>query len=197
MVITPITIGATPLGRRTAMLGGVGLLVAACSPGRDLTPIPAYQAGAYRLGVGDLLRVLTFGEDQLTGEFRVNDQGTIGLPLVGSIAATGLTSAQLEGSIAKALTKGDFLKNPHVTVEVIAYRPIFVLGEVAKPGQYAYQPGMTFLTAIAVAGGFTYRGVEDYGQVVRTSKGVAITGKVSTDTFLAPGDVVRVLERYF
>ena len=188
---------STKIGRRTAMLGSVGLLVAACSPGRDLTPIPAYQVGAYRLGVGDLLRVLTFGEDQLTGEFRVNDQGSIGLPLVGSVTATGRTSAQLESDIGRALSKGDFLKNPHVTVEVIAYRPIFVLGEVAKPGQYAYQPGMTFLTAVAVAGGFTYRGVQDYGEVVRTTKGAAVTGKVETDTFLAPGDVVRVLERYF
>ena len=188
---------STKIGRRTAMLGSVGLLVAACSPGRDLAPIPAYQVGAYRLGVGDLLRVLTFGEDQLTGEFRVNDQGVIGLPLVGSVTAIGRTSTQLEGDIGRALSKGDFLKNPHVTVEVIAYRPIFVLGEVSKPGQYAYQPGMTFLTAVAVAGGFTYRGVENYGEVVRTTKGAAVTGKVETDTFLAPGDVVRVLERYF
>ena len=192
MVFSPTT-----FGRRSALLGGVGLVLAACSPGRDLQPIPAYQAGAYRLGVGDLLRVLTFGEDQLTGEFRVNDQGNIAMPLIGALPATGRSPRELEIDIGRALTKGDFLKNPHVTVEVIAYRPIFVLGEVAKPGQYAYQPGMTFLTAVAVAGGFTYRAVEDYGEAVRTSKGVATTGRVSTDTFLAPGDVIRVLERYF
>ena len=185
------------LGRRSTLLGGVGLVLAACSPGRDLQPLPLYQPGAYRLGVGDLLRVLVFGEDQLTGEFRVNDQGNIAVPLIGSLPATGRTPQQLEVDLGRALSKGDFLKSPHITVEVIAYRPIFVLGEVAKPGQYPYQPGMTFLTAIAVAGGFTYRAVEDYGEAVRTSRGAAITGRVSTDTFLAPGDVVRVLERYF
>ncbi len=192
MVFSP-----TDIGRRGALLGSVGLLLAACEPGRNLPPLPDYQAGAYRLGAGDLLRVLTFGEDQLTGEFRVSDQGTIGLPLVGSVLASGKTAQQLESDIGAALVKGDFLKSPHVTVEVIAYRPIFVLGEVAKPGQFPYQPGMTFLTAVAVAGGFTYRAVQDYGEVVRATKGVASSGRVTADTFLAPGDVVRVLERYF
>ncbi|MDT7950893.1 MAG: polysaccharide biosynthesis/export family protein [Acetobacteraceae bacterium] len=188
----------TPLkiGRRGALLGTVGLVIAGCG-GPELQPLPNYQAGAYRLGPGDLLRVLTFGEDQLTGEFRVDDQGNIGMPLVGSIPATGKTQQQLENDISRALVKGDFLKNPHVTVEVIAYRPIFVLGEVAKPGQYPYQPGMTFLTAVAIAGGFTYRAVESYGEVVRAKNGVAVNGRVTSNTFLAPGDVVRVLERYF
>jgi polysaccharide export outer membrane protein len=187
----------TDIRRRGAVLGSVGLLLAGCEAGRTLQPLPDYQSSAYRLGAGDLLRVLTFGEEQLTGEFRVSDQGTIGLPLVGSVPASGKTSQQLESEISAALVKGDFLKSPHVTVEVVAYRPIFVLGEVAKPGQFPYQPGMTFLTAVAVAGGFTYRGVEDYGEVVRATNGVAITGRVTANSFLAPGDVVRVLERYF
>ncbi len=82
-------------------------------------------------------------------------------------------------------------------MEVIAYRPIFVLGEVSKPGQYPYQPGMTFLTAVAIAGGFTYRAVQDYGTVVRTLNGTASTGRVTQSSFLAPGDVVQVLERNF
>ncbi len=187
----------TKISRRGALLGGVGLVVSACDAGHNLQPLPDYQPGAYRLGAGDFLRVLTFGEDQLTGEFRVNDQGGIGLPLVGSVPASGKTAPQLEADISRALVKGDFLKNPHVTVEVIAYRPIFVLGEVSKPGQFPYQPGMTFLTAVAVAGGFTYRAVQSYGEVVRATRGVAQTGRVTSNTFLAPGDVVRVLERYF
>ncbi len=185
------------LGRRSVLLGGVALAVASCNAGRDLQALPAYQPQTYRLGPGDQLRVLTFGEDQLTGEFRVDDQGQIAMPLIGNVTAAGRSPKELESEIARALLRGDYLKNPHVTVEVIAYRPIFVLGEVAKPGQYPYQPGMTFLTAVAIAGGFTYRGVQDYGEVVRTNKGVAISGRVSQNSFLAPGDVVRVLERYF
>lgn len=185
------------IGRRSALLASVGVVIAACTSGHDLQPLPDYQSGIYRLGAGDLLRVLTFGEEQLTGEFRVDDQGQIAMPLIGSIPATGKTAKQLESDISRALVKGDFLKKPHVTIEVIAYRPIFVLGEVSKPGQYPYQPGMTFLTAVAVAGGFTYRAVESYGEVVRSTRGVATTGRVTSNTFLAPGDVVQVLERYF
>lgn len=184
------------LGRR-ALVGSAFAGLAACTPGKTLQPLPAYRPLTYRLGSGDQLRVLVFGEEQLTGEFRVDDQGRIAMPLIGSVEAAGRSPKELEGDIAASLTKGDYLKNPHVTVEVIAYRPIFVLGEVTKPGQYPYQPGMTFLTAVAVAGGFTYRAVEQFGSVVRTIDNQAVTGRIDQSSFLAPGDVVQVLERYF
>lgn len=184
------------LGRR-ALFGSVLAGLAACMPGKNLAPIPQYRPVTYRLGAGDQLRVLVFGEDQLTGEFRVDDQGRIAMPLIGSVEAAGRSPKELESDIAASLTKGDYLKNPHVTVEVIAYRPIFVLGEVTKPGQYPYQPGMTFLTAVAVAGGFTYRAVEEYGSVVRTIDNHAVSGRIEQSSFLAPGDVIQVLERYF
>ena len=89
------------------------------------------------------------------------------------------------------------MRNPSVAVEVIAYRPIYVLGEVNKPGQYAYQPGMTVVTAVAVAGGFTYRAVEGYAAVVRTVEGKAIEGRASRQAFVQPGDVITVFERRF
>lgn len=184
------------IGRR-ALIGAATVGLAGCAPGRDLPDVPEYRPQSYALGPGDQLRVITFGEEQLTGEFRVDDQGRIGFPLIGSVNAGGRSPKELETEISDALSKGDYLKTPHVSVEVIAYRPIFVLGEVTKPGQYPYQPGMTFLTAVAVAGGFTYRAVRDYGSVVRTTKSTAVTGKVSERSFLAPGDVVQVLERYF
>ena len=184
------------LGRR-ALLGGFVSGAAACSRDDALGPLPEYRPETYRLGPGDQLRVLTFGEQQLTGEFRVDDQGRIAMPLIGSVAASGKGPKELETEIAAALSQGDYLKNPHVTVEVVAYRPIFVLGEVSKPGQYPYQPGMTFLTAVAIAGGFTYRAVQDHGTVVRTTNGTASRGRAVQSSFLAPGDVLQVLERYF
>lgn len=184
------------LGRRALVSGAIAGLTG-CMPGRALPPVPPYRPASYRLGPGDQLRVLVFGEDQITGEFRVDDQGRIAMPLIGSVQAGGRSPKELEDDIAAALTKGDYLKTPHVTVEVIAYRPIFVLGEVTKPGQYPYQPGMTFLTAVAVAGGFTYRAVEAYGSVVRTIDGNAVSGRIEQNSFLAPGDVIQVLERYF
>ena len=186
----------TNLTRRGLLVGALSG-VAACSPGGSIPLIASYEPQAYLLGPGDQLRILTFGEEQLTGEFRVDDQGRIAFPLIGSVPAAGKSPKDLETDIGAALTNGDYLKTPHVTVEVIAYRPIFVLGEVTKPGQYPYQPGMTFLTAVAVSGGFTYRAVRDYGTVVRTVRGIATTGKIVERSFLAPGDVIQVLERYF
>lgn len=137
------------------------------------------------------------GEDQLTGEFTVDDQGNISLPLLGTVRTAGYTPEELGQHIAAGLQSGNFLRRPSVAVQVIAYRPIFVLGEVNKPGMYPYQPGMTMLTAVAIAGGFTYRAVEDYAADVRTVSGHAVQGKIGPESFLAPGDVVKVYERHF
>ena len=175
----------------------VALLLGGCSPGRGIAPLPDYHASGYTLGSGDQVRIITFGEDQLTGEFRVDDQGRISLPLLGSVTAAGLVPQQLETQISNGLKTRNLLRNPSVSVEVLAYRPVFVLGEVAKPGQYPYQPGMTMLTTVAVAGGFTYRGVQDYADVVRTNKGTAQEGLITPSSFIAPGDVIKVFERRF
>lgn len=172
-------------------------LVSACAPGAGLAPVAEYKAETYRLGGGDRIRIITFGEDQLTGEFRVDDTGRIALPLLGSVKATGLTTEQLDAVIAEGLRNRKLLRDPSVSVEVVAYRPVFVLGEVAKPGQYPYQPGMTMQTTVAVAGGYTYRGRQDYAQVVRTLNGNAVEGLVTPRSFVAPGDVINVYERRF
>ena len=173
------------------------LLLPACTPGRDLPSLPSQARGEYRLGPGDAVRIITYGEDPLTGEFRVNDQGAIALPLAGAIRASGKTPPELAEAVAAALKKDDVLRKPSVSVEVSVYRPIYVLGEVNKPGQYPYQPGMTVVTAAAVAGGFTYRAVEDYAAVVRTVDGDSVEGKASRQAFLSPGDVITVYERRF
>ncbi len=167
-----------------------------CTPGGDLPPVPP-GSGEYRLGPGDAVRLITFGEDNLTGEFRVSDAGTIAVPLLGGVRAAGLTPAELETLVAGKLKQANLLRNPSVAAEVTAYRPIFVLGEVNKPGQYPYQPGMTVVTAAAVAGGFTYRAVEQYASVLRTVDGHAVEGKALRQTYLQPGDVVTVFERRF
>jgi polysaccharide export outer membrane protein len=173
------------------------LLFGACAPGRDLPPLADGPAGGYRLGAGDQVRIITFGEERLTGEFRVNDSGNIALPLVGSVRAAGFDSTELETAVAVALKRAGLLRDPSVAVEVIAYRPVFVLGEVNKPGQYPWQPGMTVVTAVAVAGGFTYRAVDDYASVVRTVGGTASEAKAARQSFIQPGDVVTIFERRF
>ena len=172
--------------------------IAACAqPGGELPILQAPTDHTYRLGAGDQLRVITFGEEKLTDDFRVNDSGTISLPLVGSLQATGLTTSELETSLRTALAKAKLLNDPSVAIEVIAYRPIFILGEVSHPGQFPYQPGMTVVTAVAVAGGFTYRAVDDYVAVVRSLDGKPVEGRASRQSLLLPGDVVTVFERQF
>jgi polysaccharide export outer membrane protein len=175
----------------------VAALLGGCTPGANLSELPNYTPGAYKLGGGDQLRIITFGNDQLTGQFRVDDQGKIAMPLIGNVDAAGLSPSELATKLSETLKDQKFLKDPSVSVEVLAYRPIYVLGEVAKPGQYAYQPGMTVLTAVAIAGGYTYRAFEDYASDIRTSNGQAQEGRVTPRAFLAPGDVVKIYERHF
>ena len=189
------------LSRRVALAGIVAAPMAGlvgCS-GPKLPPVPDVDANIYTLGPGDQIRIITFGEQQLTGEFRVDAAGEIALPLVGGVRAGGLTPKQLEGSVAQALTRSKLYRNPSVSVEVIAYRPIFILGEVARPGQYPYQPAMTVVTAAAVAGGFTYRAVTNRFSIVRTSSKQPETteGGAIRETLVQPGDVITVFERIF
>ena len=204
MPILPVSTPAMPrrLSRRAALilaLGGlaVGGLSGCAGPGAGLPALPPPAAGPYRLGPGDQLRIMTYGDDQLTGDFAVGDGGTIALPLLGAVPAAGRTLVQLETEIAQALSAAGLYRNPSVIAEVTQYRPIFVLGEVNRPGEYPWQPGMTAVSAVAVAGGFTYRAVEGYVSVVRVLGGVAVEARARRQDFVKPGDVITVFERRF
>ncbi len=196
--MNPFVLADVAASRRSRLFAMILLAIAGCGgPGSKLPPLPATDPIAYSLGPGDQVRIITFGEETLTGEFRVNDSGSIALPLVGAVHAAGLTSAELETAVGAALRRGKLVRDPSVAVEVIAYRPIYVLGEVNKPGQYAYQPGMTVVTAVAVGGGFTYRAVEGYAAIVRTIEGKAVEGRASRQSYIQPGDVITIFERRF
>jgi polysaccharide export outer membrane protein len=175
----------------------LALVVTGCAPGHGLPPLPPVTSGVYRLGPGDQVRIITVGEDTLTGEFAVDPSGRIAVPMLGIIPAAGLSPEALGAAVAAGLQRGGLVRAPSVSVEVIQYRPIYVLGEVNKPGQFPYQPGMTLLGAVALAGGFTYRAVENSAAVMRTLDGHKIEGRAQPDTALQPGDVVTVFERRF
>lgn len=183
--------------RQFCLTFAVGIALAACTRGADLPLLADQPNDVYRLGPGDVLRIITFGDQQLTGEFRVSDSGNIAVPLLGNVPAGGLSTTELEHSISRLLREKNLFRNPSVAVEVLTYRPIFVLGEVSKPGQFPYQPGMTVLAAVAIAGGFTYRAVEDYALIVRTTGDHATEGRVLRQTLVQPGDVITVPERRF
>lgn len=149
----------------------------------------------YRLGSGDKLRVMVFGEDDLSGEFDVTGAGKVSLPLIGQVQAAGKTLDEFEGEIRDKLKQG-YLTNPKVSVEVLNYRPFYIIGEVDKPGQYPYTNGMNVLNAVAVAGGFTYRAEQDEVYITRDGekeKAYATDQAVK----VLPGDIVRIPERFF
>lgn len=192
--IRPARQRAWPVSCTLAIL----LALSACMPGSELGPVPPYDPNVYLLGVDDQVRVVTYGEDQLTLDFRIDVAGDIAVPLLGTVHAQGLTTQQLGARISALLEEKKLLSHASVSVEVSAYRTVSVLGEVAKPGQYPYQPGMTMLTAVAEAGGFTYRAVEGYALVVRhEDTGEAATGRLVPQDYIKPGDVVTIYERAF
>ncbi|MBZ0164237.1 MAG: polysaccharide export protein [Notoacmeibacter sp.] len=150
----------------------------------------------YRLGAGDRVRVTVFEQDGLTNTYAVDQSGYIAFPLVGAVAARGLTVQQLEGAIAQQL-RGGFIRNPDVSVEVDRYRPVFVMGEVGSAGQYAYVPGLTVQKAVAMAGGFTARANQRNVDITRSINGKVMTGRVVLSDPLLPGDTVYIRERLF
>lgn len=150
----------------------------------------------YRLGSGDRLRIIVFGQDSLSNSYAVDGSGNISMPLIGVVPARGRTTVSLAQSVAAKLRNG-YLRDPQVSVEVEAFRPFFVLGEVTTPGQYPYIYGMTVETAVAVAGGFTPRAYKGGVDLTRIIDGQPVTGPVPVGQLIRPGDTVVVHERYF
>ena len=146
----------------------------------------------YHLGTGDKLRLTIFNEPDLSGEFAIDGQGYVRLPLVGQVQAAGLTSFGLEERIGSAFVSGGFLLNPRVAVEIVTYRPFYIIGEVAKPGEYAYVNAMSAPNAIALAGGFTDRAVTSTIWIRHQSESKEREVRVDETTRIRPGDVVRV-----
>ncbi len=159
-----------------------------------VTAAPSVEG--YTLGAGDKVRVIVFGEQDLGGEFVVDDGGFLSLPLIGQLSAAGRTLRQLESDIAAKLG-AQYLKDPRVSIEVINYRPFYILGEVNKPGEYPYVANMSVLQAIALAGGYTYRANESSVYIKRKGSKDEVKYPADDTTKLLPGDVVNIEERWF
>ncbi len=151
---------------------------------------------SYRLDSGDRIRVTVFGQPDLSGEFNVDGGGLIALPLIEPVRARGQTSEEFARDLEAALGQ-QLLRNPSVSVEVTLYRPFFILGEVNRPGQYAYVNGMTVKTAAAIAGGFTYRANTSIVLLTRQMSGKIIEGGANLNALVLPGDTVLINERLF
>jgi polysaccharide biosynthesis/export protein len=157
---------------------------------------PLVGPGEYTLDSGDRLRIVVFGQEGLTNAYAVDASGFIDMPLIGPVLARGATTDELASRISAKLRNG-FIREPHVAVEIEAYRPFFILGEVAYPGQYPYVANMTAETAVAIAGGFTPRAFRRNLIVNRNVNGHPVRMTVPLIFPLRPGDTVNVQERWF
>jgi polysaccharide biosynthesis/export protein len=160
-------------------------------------PLTAASLGeSYVLGPMDRIRLKVYGEPDIAGEYEVDSNGQISIPLAGHIRAAGLTTHQLERAITSALSKG-IVRDPRVNVEIALYRPYYILGEVKKGGEYPYRLGLTVMDAVASAGGFTYRANENKVYLRRSGAGVEEVHALDAPILIFPGDNIRIPERYF
>ena len=187
---------------RYCLLLAVLPVFAACSTipapqSGDAAATMASGKGGYRLGSGDRVRITVYGQPEMSGEYAIDGSGMLSFPLIGQVHAGGLNAGGLEKALVSRL-QPDYLKDPSVSVEVLTYRPFYIVGEVRTPGSYPYVSGMTVLNAVALAGGFTYRAREDDFYVMRNEAGGQKKRlDAAPDTTVLPGDVITVRERYF
>lgn len=178
----------------------VGVLLTGCGmapTGRDVSTAAIPANTAYTLWPGDRLKIAVFNEADLTGEFQVDELGNIAFPLVGEIKASGLTLEQFRQNLSAKLRKG-YVRNPSITLEVLNYRPINIIGEVKKAGQYAYRPGMTLQDMPAIAGGYSYRADQETIHIVRLQGGQTIKTEIgNSSVVILPGDTIKIPERFF
>ena len=165
---------------RDAMLRGVSWSVALCSlwpfwflaalPARSVRPSNNHwlprRSRPQSFSRAIKSRMYVFGEDKLSGDYQIDQSGQISLPLAGTIQAVGLTQSELEQALAKKF-RSEYLKNPKVTVTIATLQPFYMMGEVTKPGEYPYKSGLNVLTAMAIAGGPTYRASRSTVQIQR------------------------------
>jgi polysaccharide export outer membrane protein len=170
------------------------LVVSACGSNvAETVTVP--EGEPYRLDNGDQLRIIVFGQDTMNAEYTVDGRGFISMPLLNQVEARGRTVEELEQQISQRLSSEGFLVNPSVNVQVLTYRPFFILGQVAHPGQFAFIENMTVLTAVAMAGGFTNRADTDGFTITRKVANKVIEANAQRNTLVKPGDVVYVRER--
>ncbi len=169
---------------------------AAPEPAAPKTASAGTSYSDYRLGPADKLHMIVYGETDLTGDYVISASGKLALPLIGEVDAEGKTLNQLQDAIGVKYAQG-YLRDPHVSLEVLTYRPFYILGEVNKPGEYPYTAGLTVMRSVATAGGYTYRANKRKVFIKHVSDGKEQSYPVDSSTLVAPGDVIRVGERFF
>lgn len=183
---------------RVVVILAMGLLTLGCASGGIAAGDIQDQVvvSEYRLGPGDQIRVRVFGEESLSGEFVISSNGAISYALVGDVQAQGKTVSELADAIKAVLQEG-YVRQPIVSVEVMSYRPFYILGEIGASGSYPYTPGLTVMRAVATAGGFSYRADTSRVFIQHAGQPAERAYRLTGTTPVQPGDTIRVPERRF
>ncbi len=163
----------------------------------DLPPLESTGAVEVKLAPGDKVSIVVQDLDTMSGEYIIDETGSVSLPLVDRVDAAGLSYVEMQRAIAAQLVAADVLKNPNVTVQPLELRPIYIMGEVRRPGEYAFRQGLTVFAAVSMAGGYTYRARTDEVAVTRIVNDQPTTAVATEDSVILPGDRIRVYERWF
>lgn len=193
-VLAVFAVGLLGACQSTTSLGSVEEEIGASTQTDGASPDRFTQE--YRLGAADQLKITVFGEPQLSGEFIVDGEGFVSVPLIGEVIAEGRTLREFQTDVEAQFSEG-YLREPSINVEVLNFRPFYILGEVNRPGEYPYTNRLTILNAIATAEGFTYRANKKVVIIKGFDDDVARRVQVTPSTRIAPGDTVQVLERLF
>lgn len=181
-----------------ACLGGTALLAGCGSPTGSLPPLTTTAPGPYRVAPGDKVHIVIQDLPTANGDYIVEDGGMISLPYIKQIEVGGKTFREIEEGISTGLvSQGIMNGSPVVNVAPVELRPIYVLGEVNKPGEFDYRQGMTVLSALSAAGGYTYRAATNKFAITRMVNGSEVTAQATEETPILPGDRIRVFERWF
>jgi protein involved in polysaccharide export with SLBB domain len=188
---------------RLAIVLLTGLQLAGCYT--DYGPIEVARGPISLSGVGvatllqpgEKIKITVYGEEALTGDYDINPNGYVTMPLIGAIRAAGRSQSEFGRDIANRFTRGGFLQDPHVTVVVVQFKPFYVLGEATSPGEYPFRSGLNVHAAVAMAGGFTYRASRSVVFIRHTGEEVWKAYSLTEPVPIAPGDLIRVPERYF
>lgn len=181
-----------------SLVTAMSIMLSGCGSAADRVPVAsaATEVPVYRLGADDKIRINVYGEDPLNAEYLVGSDGNISFPLLGMVAAKGLTLAELQALLTLRLAQSAIV-DPKVSVDIVEYRPFYVLGEVQKAGQYPYRTGLTIMAAVATAGGFTYRANHKVVMIQRFGEAEEQRLPLTPQTIVLPGDTIRIKERHF
>ncbi|MBY0319812.1 MAG: polysaccharide export protein [Reyranella sp.] len=184
----------------------LSLSVVACDPQPPMTVNTLQQPSQvtqtirmaeYRVAPGDRLRVVVLSDPELSGEYEVDSAGVISPRMAGRVSVVGMTTAEIEELLRTRYRADGLLRVARLSVDLVARRPFYVLGEVGRPGSFPFVSGINVAQAVAIAGGFTRRASKTRMTIQRFNQTIGMEETVTEDSPVGPGDILRVPERWF